>query len=151
MIHYSTIKNRNQKQFLLWFRSFFSVAVYITYAHTTAAPNGRRESFAILKNCFPNGIPKIVWSPFHCTAYHKSRSAAAEEKHPQDSAVRHFSLPLTAIRAILFFSRSGIRSEAQTADIQPASGSRKPGRFSLRRIFGYQGRHKARSAALLLI
>ena len=30
------------------------------YFDTISAPNGRSDSFAILKNCFPNGMPMIV-------------------------------------------------------------------------------------------
>ena len=32
---------------------------------TTLVPNGKRASFAILKNCFPKGIPTIVTHKMH--------------------------------------------------------------------------------------
>ena len=35
------------------------------FALTTLVPNGKRASFAILKNCFPKGIPTIVTHKMH--------------------------------------------------------------------------------------
>lgn len=35
------------------------------YTRTIYAPNGLRDSFAILKNCLPNGIPTIVIHQTH--------------------------------------------------------------------------------------
>ena len=36
-----------------------------TYTRTMYDPNGLRDSFAILKNCFPNGIPTMVMHHTH--------------------------------------------------------------------------------------
>jgi len=37
--------------------------IYLTF--TTFAPNGNSDNLAILKNCFPNGIPMIVMHKKH--------------------------------------------------------------------------------------
>ncbi len=104
----------------------------------------RKTVAVIMKQLPAQLLPQFTDILPHCLTAHinprRSRREAAAKL-----CCRHFSLLLTAIRAILFFSRPGIRSEAQTADIQPASRSRKPGRFSLRHSFGYQGRHPALS------
>ena len=36
------------------------ILFYFFFYPITLAPNGMKESLAILKNCFPNGIPTIV-------------------------------------------------------------------------------------------
>ena len=54
--------------FTISYKYTFPSALYLTIIATlnfvfypiTLAPNGMKESLAILKNCFPNGIPTIV-------------------------------------------------------------------------------------------
>jgi len=62
------------------------------FALTTLVPNGKRASFAILKNCFPKGIPTIVMHKMHQrTAF--VIASSMPKKHIHRIFRRHETVP----------------------------------------------------------